>query len=101
MPQAARSFDHAAHMNQTLSPGNGSPNVNIGGDKAWRAMHAGVGAGIESAVAKMKQLIDAPFLNPVTTPNMLVSVFASVILDAVGVAGRGARNAPGTVVERF
>src|SRR5438046_1870825 len=62
MPRAARLSDPAAHMNAPLSPGAGSPNANIGGARAWRALPAGMGSGIESALATMKQLVDAPFL---------------------------------------
>jgi uncharacterized Zn-binding protein involved in type VI secretion len=38
MPSAARAGDLTDHAKKPLGPGLGSPNVNIGGKPAWRAL---------------------------------------------------------------
>ncbi len=101
MPQAARLSDPASHMMAPMSPGAGSASVNIGGSKAWRALPAGLGAGIEGALDTMKQLVDSPTLNPVTTPAMLAQVFAGLMQDASLAAGKGSPSAPAATAGEF
>src|SRR5262245_36951827 len=101
MPSAARLSDPASHLMTPMSPGAGSPNVNIGGGKAWRALPAGMGAGVESALNTMKQLVDLPFLNPATTPAQLANVFVGLMQDAAIAALQGATAAPATTAGEF
>ncbi len=101
MPKAARLSDPASHMMTPMSPGAASANVNIGGMKAWRALPVGLGAGIESALNSMKQLVDSPTLDPVSTPATLTQVFAGLMQDAAKAAGKGSPSAPGTTAGEF
>src|SRR5262245_4650506 len=101
MPSAARLSDPATHLMTPMSPGAGSPNVNIGGAKAWRALPAGMGAGVESSLNTMKQMMDAPFLNPAITPSQLANVFSGLMQDAAKAAEQGATTAPATTAGEF
>src|SRR5262245_49828660 len=101
MPPAARLNDPATHMMKPISPGTASANVKIGSQKAWRALPAGLGAGIESALNLMKQLVDQPFLNPATTSTMLTQVYGGLASDAAKAAGQGSPAAPATTSGEF
>src|SRR5262245_26410477 len=101
MPQAARLSDPATHMMKPISPGTASSDVKIGGGKAWRALPAGLGAGIESALNTMSQLINAPTLNPATTPAQLAQVFSGLMQDASKAAGKGSPTAPAETAAQY
>jgi uncharacterized Zn-binding protein involved in type VI secretion len=101
MPPAARLSDPATHMMTPISPGAASANVLIGSKKAWRGLPAGLGAGIESALNTMKQLVDQPLLNPATTPTMLAQVYGGLVSDAAKAATKGSPAAPATTSTAF
>lgn len=96
MPPAARLNDPATHLLKPITPGAASANVMIGSKKAWRGLPAGLGAGIESALTTMKQLVDQPFMNPATTPTILAQVYRELASDAAKAAGKGSPAAPAT-----
>src|SRR5262249_54572792 len=97
MPQAARLTDLTTHLATPLSPGIGSPDVEIGEMKAWRALPAGMGAGIEKASGIVKALMDSPSILPPTVPANLADLGAGFAEDAGNAATYGATSAPGTV----
>ncbi|MFH1109174.1 MAG: PAAR domain-containing protein [Planctomycetota bacterium] len=66
----------------------------IGFMPAWRAIPAGMGAGIESACDTMNNLMTSPSLDPATTPAKLSQVFAALSQDAGTAASKGAPGAP-------
>lgn len=89
MPKAARLMDATGH-GTPLQSGPGSPDVNIGYQKAWRASPASVGPGVESASGAMKSLMDSPLLTPADATPLLAEV-AKSLSQAAGAAG-GAGN---------
>ena len=93
MPPAARTNDLTSH-GPPLNPGPGSPDVLIGFLPAWRAIPAGMGAGIESASDTMNNLMTSPSLDPATTPAKLSQVFAALSQDTGTAASKGAPGAP-------
>jgi len=101
MPPAARLADPATHVATPLAPGAGSSDVIIGFMPAWRGLPQGIGAGIESALNTMKELIDAASLDPMTTPVKLVKVNAGLTQDAAKAAANGAPGAPATISSGF
>jgi uncharacterized Zn-binding protein involved in type VI secretion len=84
-----------------LNPGPGSLDVKIGFMPAWRAVPAGMGAGIDDAAAAMKDLMGAATLDPVSTPAKLGKVFASLMQDSGKAAAKGAPGAPGAASGGF
>ncbi|MEP0841298.1 MAG: hypothetical protein HRF43_01145, partial [Phycisphaerae bacterium] len=96
MPPAARLNDPTQH-GKPLSPGIGSPDVLIGNQPAWRALPAGMGAGIESASNALKQLMETPVLRPPQTPDKMAQALSGFGQDAGAAAGNGAAGAPGAV----
>jgi uncharacterized membrane protein YgcG len=66
----------------------------IGFMPAWRAIPAGMGAGIESACDTMNNLMTSPSLDPATTPAKLSQVFAALSQDTGTAASKGAPGAP-------
>ena len=101
MPPAARVSDPATHMMTPIAPGIGSLDVKIGFMPAWRALPAGMGAGIESAMNTMKGLMDAVTLDPVSTPVKLAQINAGLMQDAGAASAHGAPAATGTVSGGF
>jgi uncharacterized Zn-binding protein involved in type VI secretion len=95
MPPAARTTDLTSH-GPPLSPGPGSPDVLIGFMPAWRAVPAGMGAGIESASDTMKDLMGSATLDPATTPAKLSQAFTALSQDTGTAASKGAPGAPAT-----
>lgn len=94
MPPAARFVDVTAH-GTVLIPGPGSPDVKIGYFPAWRALPAGMGAGIEKASETMKDFMGTASFTPPQTPSKLAEVFAALGQDAGQAASNGAPGAPG------
>jgi len=95
MPPAARTSDPTTHAATPLAPGPGSPDVKIGYMPAWRALPAGMGAGIESASNAMNDFMTAASLDPVSTPLKLTEIFTALSQDTGSAAGKGAPGAPG------
>ncbi len=56
MPEAVRVGDMTAHS--TPVQGQGSPDVFIGNMKAWRAVPADLGSGLEDASKQVKAIMD-------------------------------------------
>ncbi len=100
MPEAARKTDMTTHS-PPLNPGPGSSDVKTGFLPQWRALPAGMGAGIESASKKMKELMDSPSLDPVSTAMKLGQIGAALAQDAGAAAAKGAAGAPGAVSGGF
>jgi uncharacterized Zn-binding protein involved in type VI secretion len=100
MPPAARVGDSTAH-GVPLSPGPGSMTVMIGFKPAWRALPAGVGAGLEQASNTMKQLMDSPQLTPPDATAKLAQVQAGAMQSAGQAAGKGNPAAAGATGGAF
>lgn len=100
MPAAARLTDPTAHA-APLSPGPGSADVDIGFLPAWRALPQSMGAGVESALTTMKELIDSLSLVPASTPAKLAKVAAGLSQDAMKAARLGSPGAPAAVAGGF
>lgn len=94
MPAAARVNDPTAH-GKPLGPGPGSADVNIGYAKAWRALPAGVGAGIESATTAVKSLMDSPQLRPAETAQKLADIQNGLTQSAAASGPHGNTAAAG------
>ncbi|HEY3246395.1 MAG TPA: PAAR domain-containing protein, partial [Phycisphaerae bacterium] len=75
--------------------------VKIGFMPAWRALPAGMGAGIENAANTMKELMQSPTLDPATTPAKLAKVLAGLMQDAGPAAANGAPGAPAATSSGF
>jgi uncharacterized Zn-binding protein involved in type VI secretion len=101
MPPAARLSDPATHLMTPIAPGICSMDVTIGFMKAWRALPAGMGAGVESAMNTMKGLMDAATLDPVSTPLKLTQMNAALMQDAASAEANGAAGATGAVSGGF
>lgn len=84
MPQAARVGDSTGH-GTPLGTGPGSSDVNIGYMKAWRALPAGVGGGVEKASNAIKQIMSSPMLRPPDATQLLADV-ASGLGESAGAA---------------
>ena len=100
MPPAARVKDMTTHGPQ-LMPGIGSLTVQIGFMPAWRALPAGVGAGLESASDKMDQFMKKPVLTPADATPELVQVQADMTQAAGQAAGKGNAMAAGVTAGAF
>lgn len=100
MPEAARKTDLTSHMGP-LSAGPASKNVSIGNMAAWRAVPAGLGAGIEAASNAIKELMDVPMLDPVQTPLKLAQINAHLGQSASAATGKGAPGASAQVGSGF
>ncbi len=75
MPRAARIGDPVSHAwPPALTGGPGSPNVDIGGRRAWRALPAALGSAVQAAAVAMQALMDAPLLNPALAAPLLVNI---------------------------
>jgi len=68
----------------------------IGFMPAWRAIPAGMGAGIESASDTMKDLMGSASLDPAATPAKLSQAFTALSQDTGTAASKGAPGAPAT-----
>lgn len=91
MPKAARLTDPTEHV-APLGSGPGSPNVNIGRLKAWRALPAGALADlVEAASDAVGKLLAEPTLNPASAAAMVNDVTA--LLMNVGVLAEVAETA--------
>ncbi|MFO0837819.1 MAG: PAAR domain-containing protein [Phycisphaerae bacterium] len=89
MPQAARLTDRTEH-GAPLGPGAGSPNVNIGGQKAWRALPAGAtGAAVESAANAIKQFMASGSLTPAQAAVQLAQIQAGLSQAGANAASEG------------
>lgn len=95
MPDAARVGDMTSH-GPPLNPGIGSLDVLIGYMPAWRALPAGVGAGLEAASKAMDKLMKKPVLTPSDTTPKLVKVQADMTKSAGKAASKGNASASGT-----
>ncbi len=100
MPMAARTTDTTSH-GTPLSPGPGSPDVMIGFLPAWRALPAGVGAGIESASNAMQTLMSSPALTPADATANLAQAQAGFSQAAGAAAAKGNAGAPGATASAF
>jgi uncharacterized Zn-binding protein involved in type VI secretion len=93
MPKAARVHDPTEHV-APLGSGPGSPNVNIGRLKAWRALPAGALADlVEAASDAVGKLLAEPTLNPAAAAAMvndLIMGLVNVGTQAVAEAAAGA-----------
>ncbi len=93
MPKAARLTDPTEHV-ALLGFGPGSPNVNIGHLKAWRALPAGaLGGAVEAASDAVAKLLAEPTLNPASAAAMVNDIVTSLInvgTEAVAEAAAGA-----------
>lgn len=94
MPAAARLADPTSH-GTPLGSGPGSGDVNIGYMKAWRALPAGVGGGIETATAAVKSLMDSPMLRPPDTIQPLADIMSGLTESAAASAEHGNAAAVG------
>ena len=94
MPPAARISDMTSHGGG-LSPGFGSPNIDIGDSPAWRATPVGLASAIEAAADAVKQLLDVATLNPVTATRRLANITANLTGAAAGAAAEGNHGAIG------
>ncbi|MCH8806990.1 MAG: hypothetical protein IH986_12990 [Planctomycetes bacterium] len=75
MPRAARIDDPVSHpWPPALTGGPGSPNVTIGGRRAWRALPAALGGAVQAAAVAMQALMDALLLNPALAAPLLVNI---------------------------
>lgn len=101
MPKAARLHDPATHLMKPIAPGVASATVRIGSKPAWRALPAGLGSGVESALNSMKQLMDSPTLNPATTPALLAQVHAGLSKDAAAAEQKGSPGATATTTAEY
>ncbi len=101
MPDAARLKDPTSHAANPLMPGTGSPDVKIGSMPAWRAVPAGMGAGIEAAANAMKDLMSSPSLDPATTPAKLAQINSSLMQDAGNAEANGAPGASASTTSGF
>lgn len=88
MPKAATKTSLTAHGNP-LSPGPGSGDVNICCQPAWRALPAGVGAGIETASNAAKAIMDSPQLRPPDAAAKLTEISQGLSQAAGAAAGAG------------
>jgi uncharacterized Zn-binding protein involved in type VI secretion len=94
LPAAARLADPTGH-GTPLGSGPGSTDVKIGYMKAWRALPAGVGSGIESATAAVKSLMDSPMLRPPDTVDPLADIMSGLNESAAASAEHGNAAAVG------
>lgn len=101
MPPAARLSDPAQHLMTPMAPGVCSSDVIIGYMPAWRALPAGMGGGVESAMNTMKELMDSPTLDPVSTPLKLTEINAALMQDAAAAEANGSPGATGAVSGGF
>ncbi len=92
MPAAARVLDTTSH-GTPLMPGPGSSDVLIGMLPAWRALPAGVGAGLESASSQMQSLMSSPSLTPVDATATLVQVQTGLAQSAAAATADGNMSA--------
>ena len=89
MPEAARITDRTAH-GAPLGPGTASPNVNIGRQKAWRALPAGsTAAAVESVANAISQFMSAPSLTPAQAAAQLAQIQAGLQQAGATAASEG------------
>jgi len=100
MPAAARVNDLTSHATP-LGPGPGSSNVFIGRLPAWRALPAGVGAGLETASQAMSGLMSAPTLTPIDATAQLAQAQAGLTQSAGAAAAQGNATAVGATSAAF
>lgn len=86
MPAAARKSDPTGH-GTPLSPGPASPDVNIGYARAWRALPAGVGGGIEKASSAAAGLMNKTQLRPAEIVDALADISGG-LTDSAAAAGQ-------------
>jgi uncharacterized Zn-binding protein involved in type VI secretion len=94
MPQIARITDITSH-GAPLTPGPGSPDVNIGGLPVWRALPAGAAAGVEQASAAVKSVMEQPMLRPWEIIGQLIDISGGLNSAATAAAMSGSPAAPG------
>lgn len=78
MPMAARINDPTSH-GVPLTPGPGSPDVQIGMMPAWRALPAGVGAALESLSNTMDSFMKSPALTPADAAAKLAQAWQGMM----------------------
>src|SRR5262245_148493 len=88
MPRAARKSDPTSH-GSALAPGPASPDVNIGYAKAWRALPAGVGGGIEKASSAAAGLMKKPQLRPADVIDSLADITGGLASSATAAGNNG------------
>ncbi len=101
MPDAARLSDPTGHAATPLAPGTASEDVEIGFLKAWRALPAGVGAGIESASNQTAALVKEPLLDPKTLPQELGKIHAALNHSAQAAESKGSPGASASVSSAY
>lgn len=97
MPNAARKTDTTAH-GLPLSPGPGSPDIDIGFLPAWRALPSGVGASVEAASNAMDSLIGTSTLTPANAAKPLADIAKALAESAANAAVEGNPSAIGPTV---
>lgn len=100
MPAAARVGDPTGH-GKPLGSGPGSPDVNIGSQKAWRAIPAAVGPGVEKASGAMKSLMGNPALRPPDAVSLLADMASGLAEAAAAAASAGAPGAPAAAASQM
>lgn len=88
MPPAARVADSTAH-GVPLNPGPGSLTVTIGFMPAWRALPAGIGAGLEGASQTMDQMMKKPAMTPADAAPQIAQLCADLAQAGGAAAGEG------------
>ncbi|MBK8268664.1 MAG: PAAR domain-containing protein [Planctomycetes bacterium] len=97
MPNAARKTDTTAH-GLPLSPGPGSPDIDIGFLPAWRALPSSVGASVEAASNAMDSLIGTSTLTPANAAKPLADIAKALAESAANAAVEGNPSAIGPTV---
>lgn len=94
MPLAARVLDPVTHpIPPVLTGGPGSPDVMIGGQPAWRALPASVGAALDSLSNAMNSFMTTPVLTPASAASQIAQISQSMTKLGAEAAAAGS---PGT-----
>lgn len=79
MPPAARIMDPVSHpLPPILTGGPCSPDVVIGGQPAWRAVPAALGAAIDGMSNAMKSFMDTPMMTPADAAAKIAQISAKM-----------------------
>ena len=95
MPQAARPGDTTGH-GPPLSPGPGSPTVNIGFMPAWRALPSAMASAVEGISNAMNSFMTRPQMTPADATASLAQISAKLVQGGAAAAASGAPGAAAT-----
>ncbi len=98
MPLAARVNDPTSH-GPPMSPGPGSPDIDIGFMPAWRALPASVGAAVEAVSNDMNSFMTTPVLTPASAGPKLANIMSGLVQAAAKAAAEGNPSAIGPAVQ--